>query len=178
MKKFFSKSNRRKLKWIAYSCSISMLAMLLVGCSFNEIPEETLNTPYLDERALENPKEELTYSEVDGEYVHDFIKDNKDKSVRWTASVTRVENNSTYELQEPLLPAILVTFAEELDPAPKVGDVLTFTGVLTGYGETFGKDPLWVVRPARLETTTKEEQEALINFQQAAQQAKEGANLP
>ncbi len=154
------------------------LIMLTTGCSFNDIPEETLDIPYIDERALETPEEELTYSEVDGEYVHDFIKANKDKSIRWTATVTRVENNSTYELQELLLPAILVTFVEELNPTPEVGDVLTFEGVLTGYGETFGKDPLWVVRPARLESTTTEEQEALTAYQQAAQQAKEGADLP
>lgn len=155
-----------------------LVMMLMSGCSFNDIPEETMELSYLDDRALDNPEEELTYSEVNGEYVHDFIKANKDKSVRWTATVTRVENNSTYELQEPLLPAILVTFADELETPPQVGDVLTFTGVLTGYGETFGKDPLWVVRPAKLEETTKDEQEALATFQQAAQQAKEGADIP
>jgi hypothetical protein len=176
MKKFF---NRRKmrLKGFAAICT-GILCLLLAGCSFHAIPEKTMNIPYLDERALENPEEEFTYSEVDGEYVHDFIKDNKDKAVRWTATVTRVENSSTYELQEPFLPAILVTFADNLDPAPQVGDVLTFTGVLTGYGETFGKDPLWVVRPARLEETTEEEQEALIAYQQKAKQIKEEADLP
>lgn len=172
MKKFFDSSNSRKF------FSVVLLIVLMTGCSSNEIPEETLDFSYLDERALETPEEELTYSEVDGEYVHDFIKDNKDKAVRWTATVTRVEDNSTYELQELLLPAILVTFADELDPTPEVGDVLTFEGVLTGYGETFGKDPLWVVRPARLESTTAEDQEALITYQQAAQQAKEGADIP
>jgi hypothetical protein len=175
--KLFLIGRKMRLKGFAALC-MGVLFILLAGCTFNEVPEETINIPYLDERALENPEEEFTYSEVDGAYVHDFIKDNKDKAVRWTATVTRVENSSTFELQEPLLPAILVTFADELDPAPQVGDVLTFKGVLTGYGETFGKDPLWVVRPAKLETTTKEEQEALINFQQAAQQAKEGADLP
>ncbi|KMJ58969.1 hypothetical protein AB685_07800 [Bacillus sp. LL01] len=176
MKKFF---NRRKMKLKGSSAvCVGILSILLVGCSFNDIPQETMSLPYLDERALENPEKEFTYSEVDGEYVHDYIQANKDKSVRWTATVTRVENNSTFELQEPLLPAILVTFADELDPVPQVGDVITFTGVLTGYGETFGKDPLWVVRPAKLETTTKEEQEALINFKEAAQQTKEGADLP
>ncbi|WP_404445413.1 hypothetical protein LG307_19265 [Sutcliffiella horikoshii] len=168
MKKFFDS----KMYCFAW------LVMLMMGCSFNDIPEETIDFPYLDERALETPEQELTYSEVDGEYVHDFIKENKDKAIRWTATVTRVENNSTYELQEPLLPAILVTFAEELESPPRVGDVLTFTGVLTGYGETFGKDPLWVVRPASIESTTPAEQEALTTYQQAAQQAKEGADLP
>ncbi|WP_404429277.1 hypothetical protein [Sutcliffiella horikoshii] len=168
MKKFFGS----KMAFLAW------LVILMTGCSFNDIPEETLDFSYLDERALDNPEEELTYSEVDGEYVHDFIKANKDKAVRWTATVTRVENTSTYELQEPLLPAILVTFADELESPPRVGDVLTFTGVLTGYGETFGKDPLWVVRPASLESTTAKEKEALTAYQQAAQQAKEGADLP
>ncbi|TYS69917.1 hypothetical protein FZC76_06745 [Sutcliffiella horikoshii] len=172
MKKFFGSTNNRKMFRLAW------LIIFMAGCSSHDIPEETLDFPYLDERALERPEEELTYSEVNGAYVHDFIKANKDKSVRWTATVTRVENNSTYELQEPLLPAILVTFADDLTPPPKVGDVLTFEGVLTGYGETFGKDPLWVVRPARLVSTTAEEQEALFTYQQAAQQAKEGADLP
>lgn len=172
MKKFIGSTISRKMFCVAW------LIILMAGCFSQDIPEETLDLPYLDERALENPEEELTYSEVDGAYVHDFIKANKDKSVRWTATVTRVENNSTYELQEPLLPAILVTFADDLNPPPIVGDVLTFKGVLTGYGETFGKDPLWVVRPARLESTTAEEQEALFTFQRAAQQAKEGADHP
>ncbi|MEA3320471.1 MAG: hypothetical protein U9Q88_10615 [Bacillota bacterium] len=172
MKKFFGSTLSRKMFCIA------LLIILMTGCGSHDIPEETLDLPYIDERALESPEEELTYSEVNGAYVHDFIKANKDKSVRWTATVTRVENNSTYELQEPLLPAILVTFADDLNPPPKVGDVLTFKGVLTGYGETFGKDPLWVVRPALLESTTAEEQEALTAYQQAAQQAKEGADLP
>ncbi|MGD6871066.1 hypothetical protein ACQCU1_02580 [Sutcliffiella horikoshii] len=172
MKKFFIRKNYRKLFCIGW------IIVLITGCSFNDIPEETLDFPYLDERALENPGVELTYSEVDGEYVHDFIKDNKDKAIRWTATVTRVENNSTYELQEPLLPAILVTFADELNHTPEVGDVLTFEGVLTGYGETFGKDPLWVVRPASLKSTTTEEQEELANYQQSAQKAKEGADIP
>ncbi|TYS60027.1 hypothetical protein FZC74_07705 [Sutcliffiella horikoshii] len=172
MKKFFGSNNSSKIFFVV------VLIMIMTGCSFNDIPEETLDFPYLDERALENPEEELTYSEVNGEYVHDFIKDNKNKAIRWTATVTRVENNSTYELQEPLLPAILVTFADELNHTPEVGDVLTFEGVLTGYGETFGKDPLWVVRPASLESTTTEEQEELANYQQAARQAKEGADIP
>lgn len=166
------------MRSISYIFSLAMLIMLMAGCSFYDIPEDTLDFPYLDERALDNPGEELTYSDVDGVYVHDFIKANKDKSIRWTATVTRVENISTYELQEPYLPAILVTFADELESPPQVGDILTFTGVLTGYGETFGKDPLWVVRPARLEATTTSEREALSSYQQAAQQAKERADLP
>ncbi len=171
--------NGRKMKFKGFTAlCMGILFILLAGCTFNEIPEETINIPYLDERALENPEEEFTYSEVDGAYVHDFIKDNKNKAVRWTATVTRVENSSTFELQEPLLPAILVTFADELDPAPQVGDVLTFKGVLTGYGETFGKDPLWVIRPARIESTTPDEQESLAKYQKAAQQAKEEADLP
>jgi hypothetical protein len=158
--------------------SLGLVMVILAGCSMNGIPEDRLDLVYLDRNTLESPDEELTYSEVNGEYVHDYIKQNKDKTVRWTATVIRVENGATYELQEPLLPAILVTFANKLEPAPKAGDVLTFTGVLVGYGETFGKEPVWVVRPARLETTTDVEKDDLINYQQEAQQAKEGADLP
>ncbi|WP_156317633.1 hypothetical protein [Bacillus sp. CHD6a] len=65
------------------------MILLITGCSSHDIPEETLDLPYIDERALENPEEELTYSEVGGVFVHDFIKAHKDKSVRWTATVTR-----------------------------------------------------------------------------------------
>jgi hypothetical protein len=83
-----------------------------------------------------------------------------------------VENDHTVVLQEPLLPAILVTVSDAPSQPIKVGDLVTFTGVLTGYGETYGKDPLWVVRPARLEKTTEEERSAVEAYSQAAENAK------
>lgn len=146
--------------------------MWTTGCSTNSIPTELLQLSYIDEKALQNPEQELTYSEIDGEYVHDFIDENKDKAVRWTATVIRVDNDRTFELQEPLLPAILVTVSDAPSQPIKVGDLVTFTGVLTGYGETYGKDPLWVVRPARLEKATEEERSAVEAYRQAAENAK------
>jgi hypothetical protein len=146
---------------------------LLVGCNSSDIPTEHSALNYIDEGALANPEKELTYSEINGVFVHDYIKDNKDKAVRWTATVIRVEDNQTYELQEPLLPAILLTLTESPPESIEVGDMITFTGVLTGYGETFGKDPLWVVRPARLEETTDEERAAIEEYRDAAKIAKE-----
>ncbi|MGD6832361.1 hypothetical protein ACQCT5_09370 [Sutcliffiella halmapala] len=151
-------------------------SLWMAGCSTNNFPTEPLQLSYIDEKALENPEQELTYSEIGGEYVHDFIDRNKDKSIRWTASVIRVENDRTFELQEPLLPAILVTVSEAPSQSIKVGDLVTFTGVLTGYGETYGKDPLWVVRPARLEKTTEEERSAVEAYRQAAENAKKEAD--
>ncbi|WP_223701330.1 hypothetical protein [Sutcliffiella deserti] len=148
---------------------------LLSGCNANSIPTEPLELNYLDEQALKNPEQELTYSDIDGMFVHDYIKENKDKAVRWTATVKNVEDEHTYELQEPLLPSILVTFIEAPDEKVETGDLVTFTGVLTGYGETFGKDPLWVVRPAKLEVTTEEEREEVAHYQQAAENAKKEA---
>lgn len=144
----------------------------MTGCSTNSIPTESLQLSYIDDKALENPEQELTYSEIEGEYVHDFIDRNKDKAVHWTATVIRVENDRTFELQEPLLPTILVTVSDTPSQPIKVGELVTFTGVLTGYGETYGKDPLWVVRPARLEKTTKEERSAVEAYRQAAENAK------
>lgn len=148
----------------------------IAGCSTAKIPSEPLELSYIDERALENPEQELTYSEIEGKYVHDFIAENKDKAIRWTAAVIRVENDRTFELQEPLLPAILVTVSEAPPQPIEVGDLVTVSGVLAGYGETFGKDPLWVVRPARLETTTEEERSAVVAYREAAENAKKEAN--
>ncbi|WP_230500611.1 hypothetical protein [Sutcliffiella rhizosphaerae] len=145
------------------------LVFSLTACS-RDIPDTLLHLDYLDDRALEAPETELTYSEIDGEYVHDFIKSNKDKAVRWTATVSRIENDSTFELKEPLLPSILVTFSEELNQPLEVGDIVTFKGLLIGYGETFGKDPLWVVRPAHLEETTADELDELIEYQEKAKE--------
>ncbi|WP_216647497.1 hypothetical protein [Bacillus sp. THAF10] len=141
----------------------------LVGCA-GEIPDVELAFDYLDDRAFVDAGDggQLTYSEIDGEYVHDFIKENKDKSVRWTATVVRVDSETTIELGEPLLPSILVTFSEEFEEKVAVGDVLTFRGVLIGYGETFGKDPVWVVRPAQVEETTAEELAELEAYQEKA----------
>ncbi|MBM7618330.1 hypothetical protein JOC95_000172 [Bacillus tianshenii] len=146
--------------------------MWLAGCSQGTIPAERLEFSYLDEKALENPSQEFTYSEVDGVYVHDYIDQNKDKSVRWTATVVRIQDDQTFELKEPLLPAILVTVSEAPSQPVEAGDLVTLTGVLTGYGETFGKDPVWVVRPARLETTTEEERAAVEAFRKEAETAK------
>jgi hypothetical protein len=142
------------------------------GCSSTNIPTEPLGLSYIDEKALGNTEQELTYGEIDGENVHDFIDENKDKAVRWTATVIRVENDRTYELQEPLLPAILVTVSDAPSRPIKEGDLVTFTGVLTGYGETYGKDPVWVVRPARLEETMEVERSAVEAYREAAENAK------
>ncbi|WP_096156631.1 hypothetical protein [Bacillus sp. FJAT-45066] len=146
---------------------IFFIGLLFSGCSTNAIPEERLAFDYLDEDALKlgPSSEELTYSEIDGLYVHDFIKENKNKHVRWTASVHRIEDERTIELKEDKLPTIYVNLNEALDDS-KIGDVVTVIGVLTGYGETFGKDPIWVVTPARLEEPTRDELEKVEQFRE------------
>ncbi|WP_139364829.1 hypothetical protein [Sutcliffiella halmapala] len=156
--------------------SIILGVCLLVGCNSSTIPTEQLSLDYLDEEALTKPDQELTYSEINGVYVHDFIKENKDKAVRWTATVVRIEDDKTYELQEPLLPTILLTFIEGPSEPIKVGDTITFSGILIGYGETFGKDPLWVVRPGHLEETTAEEKAAVETYRKAVKTAKKEVN--
>ena len=147
--------------------SVLLFLLLIVsGCSGNSIPEERLDFAYLDSDVLDGDfsGEEITYSEINGEYVHDFIKRNKNKHVRWTAAVHRIEDEGTMELKESLLPTIYVNVTEQLEGSVDVGDVVTVVGVLTGYGETFGKDPIWVVRPARLEEPTKKEVEEVMEY--------------
>ncbi|WP_100333233.1 hypothetical protein [Bacillus alkalisoli] len=145
---------------------IIFIGLLFSGCSTNAIPEERLAFEYLDEDALKlgPSSDELTFSEIDGLYVHDFIKENKNKHVRWTAAVHRIEDERTIELKEGKLPTIYVNLSEALDDSIDVGDVVTVIGVLTGYGETFGKDPIWVVTPARLEEPTRNELEKVEQF--------------
>lgn len=143
----------------------------MVGCSSNSIPIEVLDLDYLDERALHNRDEEFLYSEIDGVYVHDYIKQNKEKSVRWTATVQRIQDERTIELKEPYLPSILVTFENAFEEDIQIGDVVTIHGVLIGYGETFGADPVWVVRPAELVETSEEGLQQLKEYQNKVAEA-------
>ncbi|WBL14468.1 hypothetical protein [Sutcliffiella sp. NC1] len=147
---------------------VSILFFLMVACSNSSIPIKVLDLDYLDERALHNRDEEFLYSEIDGLYVHDYIKQNKEKSVRWTATVHRIQDERTIELKEPYLPSILVTFERAIEEDIQIGDVVTIHGVLIGYGETFGADPIWVVRPAELVETTEEEVQQLVEYQEKA----------
>ena len=147
-------------------CVLLFLVFFVSGCNNNGIPEERLGLDYLDEAVfLEGiDDEELTYSEVNGMYVHDFIKKNKKKHVRWTAAVLRIEDETTLELKEELLPTIYLNLTEPLDRTVELGEIVTVVGVLTGYGETFGKDPIWVVTPARLEEPTNQEIEEVMTY--------------
>ena len=148
--------------------ALLFLVLFVSGCNNSGIPEERLRFDYLDEAVLGEGivDEELTYSEVNGMYVHDFIKKNKNKHVRWTAAVHRIEDERTIELKEELLPTIYVNVAEPLERSVKIGEIVTVVGVLTGYGETFGKDPIWVVKPARLEEPSSVEMEEVLQYRQ------------
>lgn len=150
---------------------VAILIFLIVGCSNNSIPIEVLDLDYLDERALHNIEEEFLYSEIDGLYIHDYIKQNNEKSVRWTATVQRIQDERTIELKEPYLPSILVTFEKTNEKDIQIGDVVTIHGVLIGYGETFGADPIWVVRPAELVETSEENLQQLKEYQEKAVKA-------
>ncbi|MDX5475348.1 MAG: hypothetical protein LPK00_07390 [Bacillaceae bacterium] len=148
-------------------CALLFLVIFVSGCNNNGIPDEMLSFDYLDEAVFAGEgiiDEELTYSEVNGVYVHDFIKKNKEKHVRWTAAVHRVEDETIIELKEELLPTIYVNVTEPMERTVEIGEIVTVVGVLTGYGETFGKDPIWVVTPARLEEPTNQELEEVMKF--------------
>ena len=147
-------------------CVLLFLVLFVSGCNNNGIPEERLSFNYLDEAVFGKGivDEEFTYSEVNGMYVHDFIKKNKNKHVRWTAAVHRIEDERTIELKEELLPTIYVNLVEPLEHTVEIGAIVTVVGVLTGYGETFGKDPIWVVTPARLEEPSSVEMEEVLQY--------------
>ncbi|HHD2779509.1 TPA: hypothetical protein ACOTG6_000224 [Clostridium perfringens] len=98
----------------------------------------------------------------------DFIKENKDKYVKWTARIKEIDGDKEIILQEEGKPEIKAKFNKKFNKSNeyKVGNLITVSGEVTEFQSRIIFDDRWVLDNCRLEKTSSKDKEEIEAYEE------------